>query len=121
MVGIAEQLPLERPRWDVWPLHGKCDAVGGDEDEDDEVKPVWEIVQLVECRRILPSFGGELLAEHPRPAAGSPDVEGIGVPLTCKLAQLLQEALLLGNTRMSRGFHKDVQIEYIQVEALVPR
>ena len=42
MVGIAEQLPLERPRWDVWPLHGKCDAVGGDEDEDDEVEPVWE-------------------------------------------------------------------------------
>ena len=40
VVGIAEELPLERPGRDVWSLHGKCDAVGGDEDEDDEVKPV---------------------------------------------------------------------------------
>ena len=121
MVGIAEELPLKGPGRDVWPLHGKCDAVGGDEDEDDKIEPVWEVVQVLECRCTLPSLGGELLAEHPRPAAGAPDVQGIGVPLTCKLAQLLQEALLLGNTRMYRGFHKDVQIEYIQVEALVPR
>ena len=95
MVGIAEQLPLEGPRWDVWPLHGKCDAVGRDEDEDDEIEPVWKVVVLLQCRRHLPSLGGELLAEHPRPAAGSPNVEGIGVPLACKLAQFFQEALLL--------------------------
>ena len=97
MVGIAEELPLKGPGRDVWPLHGKCDAVGGDEDEDDKIEPVWEAVEVLECRCTLPSLGGELLAEHPRPAAGAPDVEGIGVPLTCKLPQLLQEALLLRN------------------------
>ena len=52
MVGIAEQLPLEGPRWDVWPLHGKCDAVGGDEDEDDKIEPVWEVVQRLEYRSV---------------------------------------------------------------------
>ena len=39
MVEVVKNLPLQRPRWDVWPLHGKGDAVGGDEDQDDEVKP----------------------------------------------------------------------------------
>ena len=100
MVGIAEELPLQGPRRDVWPFHRKCDAVGGDEDEDDEVEPVWEVVvhtaSMLECRMALPSLGGELLAEHARSASRPPDVKRIGVSLACKLTQLLQEALFLG-------------------------
>ncbi len=53
VVENVEYLPLGGPGRDVGPLHGKRDAVGGDEDENDEVEPV-----LV----------GEVLALHPEPA-----------------------------------------------------
>ncbi len=40
VVEYIENLPFHRPRRDVGPLHGQRDAVHGDEDEHDEVKPV---------------------------------------------------------------------------------
>ena len=40
VVEAVEELSLERPGRDVGPLHGQRDAVGGDEDQHDEVEPV---------------------------------------------------------------------------------
>ena len=33
-----QDLPLEWPRWNIRPLHGKRDAVAGDEDQNDKVE-----------------------------------------------------------------------------------
>ena len=53
MVEYVKDGPLEGPRRDVGPLHGERDAVGRDEDEDDEVEP---------------SLRGQVLAVHPESA-----------------------------------------------------